>query len=147
VALIMLPWRIFVAAHGLKNPEYSLGDAVDPAYLADRSDRVRPVVASVWHQVWSSGWAWLVPFALLAFAAALLARRWRLTAFAGGWAALSLLGIVLVFWISVVPVELTLRWAAYRIVGSLVIGSAALAPLLAGEAWQSTASEAAGGRR
>ena len=33
------------------------------------------------------------------------------------------------FWISVVPVELTLRWAAYRTVASLVIGAAALAPL------------------
>jgi hypothetical protein len=43
--------------------------------------------------------------------------------------------MVLVFWISVVPIELTLRWAAYRIVASLVIGAAALAPLLAGEAW------------
>jgi len=42
---------------------------------------------------------------------------------------------VLVFWISVVPVELTLRWAAYRTVASLVIGAAALAPLLAAEAW------------
>ena len=135
VAAILLPWRIFVAAHGLKNPEYSFGDAVNPAYLADRSDRLRPALAGVWHQVWSSGWAWLVPFALVAFAAALLARRWRLAGFAAAWALLSFGGIVLVFWISVVPIELTLKWAAYRTVASLVIGAAALAPLLAGEAW------------
>ena len=51
------------------------------------------------------------------------------------WALFSFAGIVLVFWISVVPVELTLRWAAYRTVASLVIGAAALAPLLAAEAW------------
>jgi hypothetical protein len=89
----------------------------------------------VWHQVWSSGWGWLVPFALIAFAGALLARRWRIAGFAAAWALLSYAGIVLVFWISVVPVELTLRWAAYRTVASLVIGLAALAPLLAGEAW------------
>jgi hypothetical protein len=134
VALILLPWRIFVAAHGLKNPEYSFGDAFDPGYLSDRSDRVRPALAGVWHQVWSSGWALLVPFALAAFAAALLARRGRLAGFAAAWALLSFGGIVLVFWISVIPIELTLRWAAYRIVASLVIGAAALAPLLAGEA-------------
>jgi hypothetical protein len=31
VALILLPWRIFTSVHHLKNPEYSLGDAVNPA--------------------------------------------------------------------------------------------------------------------
>ena len=135
VVLILLPWRIFVAAHGLRNPEYSFGDALDPAYLSDHSDRVRPAFAGVWHQVWSSGWGWLVPLALIAFTGALAARRWRLAGFAAAWALLSFTGIVLVFWISVVPVELTLKWAAYRTVASLVIGAAALAPLLAGEAW------------
>ena len=135
VALILLPWRIFVAVHGLRNPEYSFGDALSPAYLSGHSDRVAPAFWGVWHQVWSSGWGLLVPFALVAFAAALLAMRWRLAAFAAAWALLSFAGIVLVFWISVVPIELTLKWAAYRTVASLVIGAAALAPLLAGEAW------------
>ena len=73
----------------------------------------------------------LVPLALVAFAAALLARRWRLAGFAAAWTLLSFAGIVLVFWISVVPIDLTLKWAAYRTVASLVIGAAALAPLLA----------------
>jgi hypothetical protein len=140
VALILLPWRIFVAVHHLKNPEYSFGDAVNPAYLSEHSDRVSPAIAGVWHQVWSSGWALLVPLALIAFAGALLARRWRLAGFAAAWALLSFGGIVLVFWISVVPIELTLKWAAYRTVASLVIGAAALAPLLAGEAWRARAS-------
>jgi hypothetical protein len=135
VALILLPWRLFTAVHGLKNPEYSLGDALNPTYLADHSDRARPAFWGVWHQVWSSGWGWLVPLALIALAAALVAGRWRLAGFAAAWAGLSYAGIVLVFWISVVPVELTLRWAAYRTVASLVIGAAALAPLLAAEAW------------
>ena len=137
VALILLPWRIFTAIHGLKNPEYSFGDALNPGYLSDHSDRVRPAFAGVWHQVWSSGWAWLVPLTLVAFAGALLARRWRLAGFAAAWALLSFAGIVLVFWISVVPIELTLKWAAYRTVASLVIGAAALAPLLASAAWES----------
>ena len=44
VALILLPWRIFTAVHGLKNPEYSLGDALNPAYLADHSVARRPGV-------------------------------------------------------------------------------------------------------
>ena len=138
VALIYAPWRLYVAVHHLQNPEYSLGDALDPSYLADRSERVHPALTGVWHQVWASRWGWLVPFALVSLAAALVARRWRLSAFAATWAILSFLGIVLVFWISVVPIELTLKWAAYRTVASLVLGAAALAPLLAGEAWRTT---------
>ena len=121
--------------HGLKNPEYSLGDALSPAYLADHSDRVRPGVLGRLAPglVERLGLARAVRARRLR--AALLARRWRLAGFAAAWALLSFAGIVLVFWISVVPVELTLRWAAYRTVASLVIGAAALAPLLAGEAW------------
>jgi hypothetical protein len=137
VGLMLLPWRIFIATHGLKNPEYNLGDAFSPGYLTDHSDRVRPAFWGVWHQVWSSGWGWLMLFALIALAGALLAGRWRLATFAAVWALLSFGGIVLVFWLSVVPIELTLKWAAYRTVASLVIGAAALAPLLAGEAWRS----------
>jgi hypothetical protein len=132
---MLAPWRIFLSAHGLKNPEYSLGDVLSPSYLSDHSGRARPAFEGVWHQVWSSGWGWLVPLALVAFAAALLARSWRVAGFAAAWGLLSFGGIVLVFWISVVPVELTLKWAAYRTVASLVIGAAALAPLLAAEAW------------
>ena len=126
--------------HGLKNPEYSFGDAINPSYLADHSDRVRPRVLGRLAPGLVERLGLLVPFALVAFAAALLARRWRLAGFAAAWALLSFAGIVLVFWISVVPVELTLKWAAYRTVASLVIGAAALAPLLAGEAWNSDCS-------
>jgi hypothetical protein len=135
VALMLAPWRIFLAAHNLKNPEYSLGDALSPSYLSAHSNRARPALEGVWHQVWSSGWGWLVPLALVGLAAALIARSWRLAGFAAAWGLLSFGGIVLVFWISVVPVELTLKWAAYRTVASLVIGAAALAPLLAADAW------------
>jgi hypothetical protein len=135
VALMLAPWRIFAASHHLKNPEYSFGDALSPSYLADHADRLRPALSGVWHQVWSSGWGLLVPLALVAFAASIVARSWRVAGFAAAWALLSFAGIVLVFWISVVPVELTLKWAAYRTVASLVIGAAALAPVLAAEAW------------
>jgi dolichyl-phosphate-mannose-protein mannosyltransferase len=130
-ALILLPWRIFVAVHHLKNPEYSLGNAVNPAYLAHHADRLGPALRSVAGHAFSLDWGLLAPLALAAIAFAFL-RRDRLAVFALLWTLFSFLGIVLVFWISVVPVELTLRWAAYRTVASLVIGAAALAPLLVG---------------
>jgi hypothetical protein len=137
VALILLPWRAFVAAHHLKNPEYSLGDAVNPAYLYDHADRLGAALRSVAGHAFSFDWGLLVPLGLAAIVLAFMTGRTRLALFASLWTLLSFAGIILVFWISVVPVELTLRWAAYRTVASLVIGLAGLAPLLAGEAWNS----------
>jgi hypothetical protein len=133
VAVILLPWRAFVAAHNLKNPEYSLGNAVNPAYLYDHADRLGATLRSVVGHAFSLDWGLLVPLGLAAIVLAFLTGHRRLALFASLWTLLSFAGIILVFWISVVPVELTLRWAAYRTVASLVIGLAALAPLLAGE--------------
>jgi hypothetical protein len=135
VALILLPWRIFTSVHHLKNPEYSLGNALSPGYLLDRTDRLEAALRSVAGHAFSFDWGLLVPLGLAAIVLAFLTGRHRLAVYASLWALLSFAGIVLVFWISVVPIDLTLRWAAYRTVASLVVGLAALAPLLAGEAW------------
>jgi hypothetical protein len=132
---ILLPWRVYLAANDLRNPEYRLSDALDPGYLADRRERVSPAVSRLWDELAAGSWGLLVPLALVAVAAAFLAGRPRLAAFALLWPALGFAGLVLVYWISVVPVELTLTWTAERVVVTLVVGAAALAPLLVGEAW------------
>ncbi len=79
---------------------------------------------------------------LLGVAAGALARTYRLAAFALLWPLLAFGGLVLVYWISVVPVELTLTWTAPRIVVTLVVGAAALAPLLVAEAWRASTTSA-----
>ena len=132
---ILIPWRIYLAANDLRNAEYRLSDALDPGYLADRSERVRPAVSRLWDELWSSEWGFLPLLALIAIAGALLAGRYRLAAFALLWPVLAFAGLLLVYWISVVPVELTLTWTAPRVVVSLIVAAAALAPLLVGEAW------------
>jgi hypothetical protein len=144
-AAILLPWRIYLAAHDLRNPEYALSDVFRPSYLADRSARVSPAASRLWDELSSSDWGLLVPLALVAIFCALLAARYRIAAFALLWPALAFLGLVLVYWISVVPIELTLTWTAGRVVVSLVVTSVALAPLLAGEAWRALVSVSAGG--
>ena len=106
-----------------------------PTYLADHSDRVAPAASRLWHELWSGGWGQLVPLAIASVVAALIAARYRLASFALVWVALSFGGLVLIFWISVLPVELTLTWSAGRVVDTMVVGSASLALLLTGEAW------------
>ena len=79
VALILLPWRIFTSAHHLKNPEYSLGNAVNPSYLYDHADRLGAALRSVAGHAFSFDWGLLVPLGLAAIVVALLAGRsaWR----------------------------------------------------------------------
>jgi uncharacterized membrane protein len=141
---ILVPWRIFLAAHGLENPEYSFSDLADPGYLNDRTERVSPAVRELWTSLSASDWGLLVPLIVVSMLGAVLAGRYRLAGFAALWPTLGFAGLVLVYWISVVPIELTLLWTAERTVTSLLIASAALAPLLIAEAWPRAAtSEAA----
>jgi hypothetical protein len=133
VAAIYAPWRIFLSAHGLRNPEYSLADVLHPTYLADRADRISPALSALWHQLWRGHWGFLFPLVVLALAAAVVGRRTRVATFAASWLLLSFGGLVLIYWISVVPIHLTLTWTAERVVCSLLVGGAALAPLLAAD--------------
>jgi hypothetical protein len=135
VLAILVPWRVFIAAHHLPNPEYSLGNVADPDYLSDHADRVGPAASGLADRIASGRFGFLLVLILLGLATALISRRYREFAFAGAWLALSFLGLVLVYWISNVPVDLTLVWSGDRTVTAIVLGGAALAPVLAAPAW------------
>jgi hypothetical protein len=137
---LLVPWRIFLAVNHLRNPEYTLSGALHPGYLASRGSRVSPAAFQLWHALSSSAWGLLVPLVLVSILSAVLAGRWWLALFAVLWPTLGFVGLVVVYWISVVPVGLTLAWTAGRVVDSLIVGSAALAPLLIGEAWRAGAA-------
>jgi hypothetical protein len=138
---------VFIAAHHLPNPEYSLGNAASPGYLADHADRVGPAASGLADRIASGRFGFLLALILLGLATALVSRRYRELAFAGAWLALSFLGLVLVYWISNVPVHLTLVWSGDRTVTSIVLGGAALAPLLAAPAWTELSAAASEKRR
>ena len=134
---IVLPWRLFVSLRDLPLVEYRFRDAVSPAYLSDHSDRVGPAVRGLGGELLSGDWGLLVPLFLVAVVAAVLARRYALAGFAVLWTALAFCGLVLVYWISTIPVDLALVWSGDRTIVTVVVGAAALAPLLAGAAWTS----------
>jgi hypothetical protein len=145
VVTIVLPWRLFVSLRDLPLVEYRFRDAVSPAYLSDHADRVGPAVRGLGGELLSGDWGLLVPLFLVAVVAAALARRYALAAFAVLWTTLAFAGLVLVYWISTIPVDLALVWSGDRTIVTVVFGAAALAPLLAGTAW--TTRGEAGGRR
>ncbi len=135
VVAIVLPWRLFVSLRDLPIVEYRFRDAVSPAYLSDHADRVGPAVRGLGGELLSGDWGLLVPLFLVAVVAAVLAGRYALAGFAVLWTALAFGGLVLVYWISTIPIDLALVWSGDRTIITVVIGAAALAPLLAGAAW------------
>lgn len=134
---IVLPWRLFVSLRDLPLVEYRFRDAVSPAYLSDHADRVSPAVRGLGGEVLSGDWGLLVPLFLVAVLAAVLARHYALAGFAVLWTMLAFGGLVLVYWISTIPIDLALVWSGDRTIVTVVVGAAALAPLLAGAAWTS----------
>jgi hypothetical protein len=132
IAAIVLPWRLFVELHGLPLVEYRFRNAVSPGYLSDHSDRVRPAVDGLLDEIFTSDWGLLVPLFLAALVTAVLARRYALAGFAALWALLAFLGLVLIYWISVIPIDLALVWSGDRTIVTLVVGAGALSALLAG---------------
>jgi hypothetical protein len=136
IAAIILPWQIFASVHGLENTDYDLGQLFSWSYLSDHTDRVHAAAPELWRQIGWDRWGYVVPATVVAFAAALFARRFALVAFAALWLVLSYLGLLAVYWISVLDIEQHLLFSADRTISSIVLGAGALAPLLAGEAFR-----------
>jgi hypothetical protein len=134
VALIVLPWRLFVAIEDLPLVEYRFRDALSPSYLSGNSERVEPAVRGLGREIFTLDWGLLVPLVVAALVAAVLARRYALAAFTAVWTALAFVGLVLVYWISTIPIELALVWSGDRTIVTIVVGAASLAALVAGEA-------------
>ena len=131
VLAIALPWRLYGAAYGLPTADYDLRNLFDPVYLWDHADRVRPVVRELVSEMTDLGRWGLLSFACaLALVAGLFAARRAVGVFAAAWTALAFAGLVLTYWVSVLPLSSDLFNSSYRTVASIVIGVTCLAPML-----------------
>jgi hypothetical protein len=131
VVLVLLPWRIFVSTHHLTPSFYKLSDSFHVVWVARRLDRAP---TALWALLSNS--ATLREFALLPLvcaAAAVIA--WfrgahRLLLFGVLFTALSYAGLTWIFVISRAPLHDYLLQTQERIIASIVVSAAALAPLL-----------------
>ena len=135
VAAVLLPWRIFTSTHHLTTGDVRFSDALRPGLLASHANRITPSAHALVGKIGVARWGLLVPLAAVGILAALVAGRAVLGWFAAAWLALSFAGLVLVYWISSLPLHWYLDTTTERVVATLVIGGAALAPLLAADAW------------
>jgi hypothetical protein len=131
----VVPWKIWIRINDVPaSPDYRLSDALHPALLADRLDRLSYAAGRLPGYVFGPGhWLLTVPLML---AAALLAapRRPDLSLLALVSVVAVPLGLLVVYWIGFPPVDFYVATSAERGVASGVVLAAVFLPLLLGEA-------------
>ena len=141
--LLLLPWRIFMAVHGLHNKDHSLADSFDLHHVRGRLGVAPIAFRTLAGQMLDPlQWGLLVPlFAALLVVAFVLGRH-ALAVYGAVWGLLSWLGLSWIYVISHYEYSVYLDSSKARVVASLVVGAAALTPLLAAEAWASARGRA-----
>jgi hypothetical protein len=140
VVAVLLPWRLFMSLHHLSAGGMQLSGVVHPGRLTAHAARVGPSANALLGQIGIARWGLLVPLIAIALVAAYVTGRKLLAWFAIAWLLLSFVGMVVVYWTSSLPLHWYLGTSAYRIVATLVVGAAALTPLLAAGAWEEAKS-------
>jgi hypothetical protein len=131
IALLVAPWRIYCTAYGLSTPDYDLGNIFNAHYLSAHADRVLPAARELARQTWiAPHWGYLAIAIVTGILTGLAARRFRVTVFAGTWLAFSFAGLLLVYWVSALPISGNLTNSSFRTIVSLLVGGAATLPAL-----------------
>jgi hypothetical protein len=130
--LLLLPWKLYVRAHDLRDINYSLGDTFDVHHVSGRLG-VGPIAFRTLGREMADPrqWGLLAPLfvVLLVFAAARGARS--LALFGAVTVLLSWLGLSWIYVISQFEYSSYLDSTKSRVVASVVLAAAALIPLLA----------------
>ncbi len=133
VELVLLPWQLWLAVHHIHSDTVISLDSLDlghpgigPSALQQLLDRAFSL-----HE-----WPLFLP---LFFVAVLAAAGSRLATFAWSWAFFSLLGLAGIYVVSELEWSNYLAYSGDRVIDSVLVGAAALTPLLG--------AEALGGRR
>jgi hypothetical protein len=132
--LLLLPWRIYVHSHHLRDINYSLGDSFDYGHVHSRLG-VGPIAfrTLAGQMLDPQQWGLLMLIFAALLAVALLTGLRALPLFGLVWTFVAWLGLSWIYVISHFEYSSYLDSTKDRIVASIVVGSAALVPLLAAE--------------
>jgi hypothetical protein len=131
--LSLLPWKLWLVAHGLSasSAYYSFHDLAPSHLVAARARLGTSIVEVAGYLISPSRWLFVVPIALIAVVFA--RRQPLLTALVGVFAACSLSGLLVIYWIGSIPLHFWLVTSAERTVMAIVITGGVLIPLLVAE--------------
>lgn len=132
--LLLAPWRIYVRAHDLRDINYSLGDSFDFGHLRLG---VGPIAfrTLAGEMLDPRQWGLLALVFVALVVVALVTGLRALPLFAAIWTVLAWVGLSWIYVISHLEYSSYLDSTKERVIASIVLGSAALVPLLAGETW------------
>jgi hypothetical protein len=134
--LVLLPWKLYVRVHDVHDINYSLGDTFDWTHVSGRLGVSRIAFRTLGDQMIDPRhWGLLAPIFVLLLLLAAIAGARELSLFGAVWVLLSWLGLSWIYVISHFEYSSYLSSTKERVVASVVLGAAALAPLLAAEAW------------
>ena len=141
--LLLLPWKVYVRIYDLHNINYSLTDSFDIYHLSGRM-RIGPIAFRTLggEMIDPLKWGLLLPlFAALVIAALATGLR-ALPLYALVWTLVSWLGLSWIYVISHFEYRSYLDLTKERVIASIVLGGAAVTPLLAAEALASARARA-----
>ncbi len=141
--LLLLPWKIYVRIYDLHDINYSLTDTFDLHHIGGRMG-VGPIAFRTLGGEMADPFQWgllLLLFAV-AVAAALVTGLRALPFYALVWPLVSWLGLSWIYVITHFEYSSYLDSTKERVTASIVLGAAALTPLLAAEAWAATRAPA-----
>ena len=136
--LLLLPWKLYVWIYGLHDINYSLADSFDVDHLSGRLG-IGPIAFRTLggEMIDPLQWGLLLPlFAAVVIGAFVVGRR-SLAVYALVWTIVSWLGLSWIYVITHFEYSSYLDSTKERVIASIVLGGAALSPLLAAEAWAS----------
>jgi hypothetical protein len=132
--LVLVPWKIYVRIYDLHDINYSLTDTFDFGHVGGRLG-VGPIAFRTLggEMIDPLAWGLLVPLFVVLVAAALATGLRALPLYALIWTIVSWLGLSWIYVVTHFEYSAYLDSTKARVIASIVLGSAALIPLLAAE--------------
>jgi hypothetical protein len=122
-------WMVVDRLNGAGGDNVDGSLLVDPAALVAASDRVPTAAWAMVDQI-GAGWPIASLFGVVGIAAACAARLWWPALVVGLWVGLAFAGLLCVYLLSTSPIEWLVTTSADRVVFSIVVGAATMAPVL-----------------
>jgi hypothetical protein len=134
VALLYAPWRVFMTVHNLDTPDYELSSSLNLPWIAARIDRAQAGANGLLEQALdTTQYGLLLGLGLAATALALALGLRHLGLLAAGFAVISFVGLTWIYVLTTADLSSYIQSNAYRVIMSLVVGLAALTPLIVEE--------------
>jgi hypothetical protein len=135
VWVLLLPWQIWLAVHDIHSDIVISLDSLDLGHPGIGPSALQQLLERAFslHE-----WPLLLPLFLVGLAAAV---GTRLALFAGTWAVVSMLGLAGIYVVSELEWSNYLAFSGDRVIDSVLVGAAALTPLLAAEALRARDAE------